>query len=100
MAWQSSGNNLNPRLTTHEQIESELENVLQLAEATKRKGIVERLRELQSFWQGYSQQEYAREAREAAVRREVDRVDRAAARMAIQTERLRRQRFTSYNFLS
>ena len=52
--------------------------------------IAERLQELRQVWLGYSRSAQEREAKEAALLQEVERVDRAAARISIETERLRR----------
>ena len=51
-----------------------------------------RLQELRGAWLGYSSYAKEREAKEAALLQEVERVDRAAARISIETERLRRLR--------
>ena len=54
--------------------------------------IAERLQELRGTWLGYSSYAKEREAKEAALLQEVERVDRAAAKISIETERLRRLR--------
>ena len=54
--------------------------------------IAEKLQELRGAWLGYSSYAKEREAKEAALLHEVERVDRAAARISIETERLKRLR--------
>jgi len=70
----------------------ELNAVILAAGHTGRSNIVDRLQDLRGVWLGYAKYEQEREAKEVALLREVERVDRAAAKVAIETERLKRLR--------
>ena len=72
------------------QIEVELAAALLAGAHTSRPGVVARLQELREAWREHSRQEEARGARQGQLLREVDRVDREAARLALETARLRR----------
>ena len=72
------------------QIEVELSAALLAAGHTGRPGVVARLQELRGAWLEHSAREEARGHREAKLLREVEKVDRAAARIALETERLRK----------
>ena len=72
------------------QIEVELAAALLAGAQTSRPGVVARLQELREAWREHSRQEEARGARQGQLLREVDRVDREAARLALETARLRR----------
>ena len=52
--------------------------------------IAEKLKQLRGAWQGYNKFELEREAKEAALMKEVERVDRTAAKISQETERLKR----------
>merc|ERR550539_865013 len=54
--------------------------------------IVEKLKDLRTAMLGFTKQEEERGAKETALLAEVERVDRAAAKIALETERLRRLR--------
>ena len=54
--------------------------------------IAEKLKQLRGAWQGYNKFEVERGAKEAALMKEVERVDRTAARISQETERLKRLR--------
>jgi hypothetical protein len=74
----------------HERIEAELNGLVLASANTKQPKIVDRLKAVRRAWQDYTRGEDDRRCREAALLREVDRVDRQAARVALETERLRR----------
>ena len=71
------------------QIEVELAAALLAGAQTSRPGVVARLQELREAWREHSRQEEARGARQGQLLREVDRVDREAARLALETARHR-----------
>lgn len=80
------------RSYSQRQLEVELNAVILAAGHTGRSNIVDRLKDLRGVWLGYAKYEQEREAKEVALLREVERVDRAAAKVAIETERLKRLR--------
>ena len=63
--------------------------MIRAAQQSGRGEVAARLQEVRAAWQGYSARQTERGARQAALLREVDRVDRAAARVAAETARLR-----------
>ena len=70
----------------------ELNAMILAASQTGRPQIVEKLKHLRGVWLGFSKHEEQREAKEAALLKEVERVDRAAAKISIETERLKKLR--------
>ena len=73
-------------------LDVELNAMILAANKTGRPQIVEKLKHLRGVWLGFSKHEEQREAKEAALLKEVERVDRAAAKIAIETERLKKLR--------
>ena len=73
-------------------LDVELNAMILAANQTGRPQIVEKLKHLRGVWLGFSKHEEQREAKEAALLKEVERVDRAAAKIAIETERLKKLR--------
>jgi hypothetical protein len=74
----------------HQRIEAELNNLISTSGRTEQPHIVGRLKAVRQAWQDYTWGEAERREREAALLREVERVDRQAARVVLETERLRR----------
>ena len=54
--------------------------------------IAEKLKHLRGVWQGYNRYGKEREAKEAALMQEVERVDRTAAKISMETQRLKKLR--------
>ena len=75
---------------TSRQVEVEMGVTLLAAEHAGRPSIVGRIEELRGAWLAHTARREERSVREAKLLREVERVDRAAARLALETERLRR----------
>jgi hypothetical protein len=73
----------------HQRIEAELNNLISTSGRTEQPHIVSRLKAVRQAWQDYTWGEAERREREAALLREVERVDRQAARVVLETERLR-----------
>jgi hypothetical protein len=73
----------------HQRIEAELNNLISTSGRTEQPHIVGRLKAVRQAWQDYTWGEAERREREAALLREVERVDRQAARVVLETERLR-----------
>ena len=71
------------------QLDVELGAAVLAARQTGRPNLVARMEELRSAWSAHKASQQQRESREAKMVREVERVDRAAARLALETERLR-----------
>ena len=82
---------LQPPLTPR-QLDVELNTLILAASHTQRPHLVSKLKELRSAVLGHARCEQERGAKETALLREVERVDRAAARIALETERLKRRR--------
>ena len=74
------------------QLDVELNTMILAASHTGRQNLVDKLKDLRTAVLGYARHEEEREAKESALLREVERVDRAAARIALETERLKRRR--------
>ena len=74
------------------QLDVELNTMILAASHSGRPHIVEKLKDLRTAMLDFTKQEEERGVKETALLAEVERVDRAAARIALETERLRRLR--------
>jgi hypothetical protein len=78
------------RLQLHQRIEAELNGLVAASGRTEQPHIVSQLKAVRRAWADYVQGEAERKQREAALLHEVDRIDRMAAHVTLETERLRR----------
>ena len=67
----------------HQRIEAELNSLVLASGRTEQPHVVNQLKAVRRAWADYTRGEAERRSREAALLREVDRVDRMAARVAL-----------------